>query len=301
MLEPKSLMSPPLQSAETVERWRQLTRGIAVGRGAGIPLHTQIAQVVMALIDGGELATGERLPPERELAELFGVSIAPVRQSILELVNKGLLVRGRGRGTFVRGSSLDEKISILHSFTESIRDQGVPVDTRVTRQERVLAPKEVARALGTRERTVLLLERVAILGREPVALLQAYLSLRAYPKLLEASFVHASLYETLREQYGVVVTRAASVIELARARGDEAERLGTSTGEAVLRVEGTAFADDIPVEYFRIVHRGDRVRFHVESYPVTDRLVQLLDSPAPAPAPPPTEGSLTSSPGTPRT
>lgn len=272
-----SAPQPQRDGSAVLRRWHELTRGLSVGRGSGKPLHTQISDIVVGLIERGELNVGERLPPERDLAELFGVSIAPVRQSILDLVNKGLLIRGRGRGTFVRGSSLNEKISILHSFTESMRDQAVPVDMRVIRQERVLTPKEVARALQTRERTVLLLERLAIVNREPVALLQAYLSLKAYPKLLDASFEHASLYETLREEYGVVVTRAESVIEMSHASAEVADRLGVSTGEAMLQVEGTAFAGSrVPVEYFRIVHRGDRVRFHADSYRETDRLVRLI-------------------------
>jgi GntR family transcriptional regulator, N-acetylglucosamine utilization regulator len=268
---------PQQDGSAALRRWHELTHGLSVGRASGKPLHTQISDVVVGLIERGDISAGERLPPERDIAELFGVSIAPVRQSILDLVNKGLLVRGRGRGTFVRGSSLNEKISILHSFTESMRDQAVPVDMRVIGQLRVLTPKEVARALHTRERTVLLLERVAVVNREPVALLQAYLSLKTYPKLLDASFEHASLYETLREEYGVVVTRAESVIEMSRANAEQADRLGVSTGEALLQVEGTAFAGSrVPVEYFRIVHRGDRVRFHADSYRETDRLVRLM-------------------------
>jgi GntR family transcriptional regulator len=269
--------SPHQDGSAALLRWRELTQGLGISRAAGKPLHTQISEVVVGLIERGELSAGERLPPERDLAVLFSVSIAPVRQAILDLANKGLLVRGRGRGTFVRGSSLNEKISILHSFTESMRDQSVPVDMRVIRQARVLTPKEVGRALQTRERTVLLLERVAVVAQEAVALLSAYLSLKSYPKLLDASFESASLYETLREHYGVVVTRAESVIEMSHASAEEADRLGVTTGEALLRVEGTAFAGSrVPVEYFRIVHRGDRVRFQVDSYRETDRLVRLM-------------------------
>jgi len=280
-----SEMQPQQSGAELLQRWHQLTHGLSVGRGSSKPLHTQISEVIVGLIERGELVAGERLPPERDLAQLFGVSIAPVRQSILDLVNKGLLVRGRGRGTFVRGSSLNAKISILHSFTESMRDQAVPVDMRVIRQVRVLTPKEVARALHTRERTVLLLERVAVVNREPFALLQAYLSLKTYPKLFDASFEHASLYETLREQYGVVVTRAESTIEMSRASAEQADRLGVSTGEPLLQVEGTAFAGNrVPVEYFRLVHRGDRVRFQVDSNRETDLLVRLMPAQAPAQA-----------------
>ena len=64
---------------------------------SSIPLHARISQMLVDLIERGELAAGEQLPPERYLAELFGVSLAPVRQAILDTVSKGLLVRRRGQ------------------------------------------------------------------------------------------------------------------------------------------------------------------------------------------------------------
>jgi len=179
------------RAADTLARWHELTKAFVL-RSGSMPLHARISQLLVDLIEGGDLAN--RLLAERELAELLGVSLAPVRQAILDVVNKGLIERRRGRGPFVRGPGLDEKISILHSFTENIRTQHVQVDTQVLSHARLPLPQEVARALGLRERTVMLLERVAIVGREPVALLRAYLSLRAYPQLLEASFANRSLY-----------------------------------------------------------------------------------------------------------
>jgi GntR family transcriptional regulator len=254
-------------ATDNMARWRELTRDFGIG-SSGMPLHVRISQLMVDLIESGELAVGERLPAERELAELLGVSLAPVRQAILDAVNKGLLVRGPG---------LEEKVSILHSLTESMQAQHVEVDTRVLRQESVPMPAELAKALGTRERKALLIERVAIVGREPVALLQAYLSPRAYPGLMDASFANHSLYETLRDKYATVVTSASSVIELSRSTSAEAEKLGIAVGEPLLRVEGTA-CDELgnPVEYFRVLYRGDRVRFHLESHRQSDRVVRLL-------------------------
>ena len=268
----------PAETADTLARWRELT-GAFVFTTSSMPLHARISQLMIDLIERGDLAVGERLPAERDLAEMLGVSLAPVRQAILDVVNKGLLVRGRGRGTFVRGHGLDEKISILHSFTETMRAQHVEVDTRVLQQGRVPAQPEVASALGLRESTAMLLERVAIVGREPVALLYAYLSLRAYPGLVDAPLANRSLYETLRDRYGTVVTKADSVIEVVRSTSAEADKLGIEVGEPLLRVEGTAFSDSgKPVEYFRVLYRGDRVRFHLESHRESDRVVRLIGS-----------------------
>ena len=275
--------SGPAEDADTRARWQELTEAFAF-TSSSMPLHARISQLMVDLIESGALAVGERLPAERELAELLGVSLAPVRQAILDVVNKGLLVRGRGRGTFVRSPGLDEKISILHSLTESMRAQHVEVDTRVLRQERVPVPPDVAAALALRENVVMLLERLAVVGKEPVALLYAYLSLRAYPGLVDAPLANRSLYETLRDQYATVVTRADSVIELVRTTSAEAGKLGVAVGEPLLRVQGTSFSDNgKPVEYFRVLYRGDRVRFHLESHRDSDRVVRLIGSEPGAP------------------
>jgi GntR family transcriptional regulator len=251
--------------------------GVSLARNSSTPLHARISQLLVDLIERGELAAGEQLPPERYLAELFGVSLAPVRQAILDTVSKGLLVRRRGQGTFVRGPGLEEKISILPSLTESLRGQQVEVATRVLRQELMPAPPEVAGALEMRSGDSTFLERLAIVSKEPVALLQTYLSARAYPGLADISFADQSLYELLRKRYRTTVTWAESVIDVARCTSADAEKLDVPVGEPLLRVEGTAFAEPRkPVEYFRVLYRSDRVRFHIESRRETDRVVRLV-------------------------
>src|SRR4051795_13353110 len=51
----------------------------------------------------GLLAPGERLPPERDLAEQLGIARSTLRQALASLTESGHLVaqRGRGGGTFV--------------------------------------------------------------------------------------------------------------------------------------------------------------------------------------------------------
>src|SRR2546425_13337888 len=100
-------------------------RGVSLARNSSIPLHARISQLLVDLIERGELAAGEQLPPQRYLAELFGVSLAPVRPAILDTVSKGLLVRRRGPGTFVRGPGLEGEISILPALSRRLRGQPV--------------------------------------------------------------------------------------------------------------------------------------------------------------------------------
>ncbi len=70
------------------------------------------------LILDGQLKPGDRLPPERELGELLGVSRVSIRQALHELEGRGLIDRRPGRGTIVvsaasRGGHAGDALSTL--------------------------------------------------------------------------------------------------------------------------------------------------------------------------------------------
>ncbi|MCR2803837.1 GntR family transcriptional regulator [Paenibacillus soyae] len=70
----------------------------------GRPLYQQIQQDIVSKIHAGELSPGDLVPSEKELAEKYGVSQMTTKNAIKGLVEEGLLVRYRGKGTFVRQS-----------------------------------------------------------------------------------------------------------------------------------------------------------------------------------------------------
>ena len=84
-----------------------------------IPLHAQISDFIRGEIEAERLQPGSRLPPERRIADQFGVSLAPVRQALLALVAEGYLERRQGDGTFVLEPKVHEWISMLSGFTEA--------------------------------------------------------------------------------------------------------------------------------------------------------------------------------------
>ena len=89
--------------------------GAASPRGdAGVPLqvvepvrlYRQIAGQIATLIDNGEFAAGSRLPPERELAVLLGVSRTSVREALISLEIAGRVDVRVGTGIFVRRQAM---------------------------------------------------------------------------------------------------------------------------------------------------------------------------------------------------
>ncbi|HBA87897.1 MAG TPA: FadR family transcriptional regulator [Geobacter sp.] len=84
-------------------------------------VSTQIADQIRSSILAGEFNPGEKLPPERELAEMFGVSRPSVREALNILTSSGLVETYQGGGTVVR--SLVENSATM-PLTELIRIDG---------------------------------------------------------------------------------------------------------------------------------------------------------------------------------
>lgn len=61
------------------------------------PAYRALSESIESKILGGELAPGDPLPTEQELAESFGVNRSTVREAIRLLEQEGLLVRAAGR------------------------------------------------------------------------------------------------------------------------------------------------------------------------------------------------------------
>jgi GntR family transcriptional regulator, transcriptional repressor for pyruvate dehydrogenase complex len=91
--------------------------GSGRGGGTGMPdavfaairrqpkLADQVVEAIEALIAQGRLISGEKLPPERQLCEQFGVSRTAVREAVRSLEAKGLLEVRAGGGTWIRPPS----------------------------------------------------------------------------------------------------------------------------------------------------------------------------------------------------
>lgn len=68
-------------------------------------LTDRIVRAIEDLIDKKQLIAGDRLPSERELARLLGVSRPSLRESLKSLEARGLLEARHGEGVFVRTSA----------------------------------------------------------------------------------------------------------------------------------------------------------------------------------------------------
>jgi GntR family transcriptional regulator, transcriptional repressor for pyruvate dehydrogenase complex len=80
---------------------------------------------VRGLIERGEVRSGDRLPPERDLAQQLGVSRPSVRSGLKSLAAMGVVQIRQGAGTFITGgppvlgSEPLRFLAALHGFTRA--------------------------------------------------------------------------------------------------------------------------------------------------------------------------------------
>lgn len=76
----------------------------AVSREKTLPLYRQIQDSIRFDIAKGILRTGDLVPSERDIADKFHVSLITAKNAINGLAEEGLVVRKRGKGTFISDS-----------------------------------------------------------------------------------------------------------------------------------------------------------------------------------------------------
>lgn len=238
--------------------------------GSLVPKYHQLKQILREKIDAGDWAPGELLPSEHELCRQYGVSRTTVRQTMAALVSEGLVTREQGRGTFVARPKLEQPLVGFYSFTEEILKMGLRPRSQVLKAGVTPATKAVSKRLVIPEgEEVVFLTRLRLASEEPIMFETSYLPHRRCPGLADRDFSARPLYDILREDYGLTLSRAREEFQPALADDYEARWLRVDTGAPVLLLERLTFAalpegGDFPLEFCRSVVRGDRCRFYVE-------------------------------------
>ena len=172
-----------------------------------IPLYTQLVGIIKQNISSGELNVGDLLPSEAELCRTMGISRNTVRQAIGELEEEGLVVRKRGKGTFVADPNARGKC-VRYSFTTEISSMGkVPSSTMVDFGI-IVPPPEISRKMQLQEGvTVYCFTRVRNVDGEPLILETSYYPQYLYPNLTRELVQTHSIYSLL---YHVGIAPAAA-------------------------------------------------------------------------------------------
>lgn len=229
--------------------------------------YQQVKQAILNYIEKQELQkTGECLPSERELCEMFGASRMTVRKAVDELEDEQTLYRIKGKGTFVKRANLiNQSLSRLTGFTEDMNARGKSAHSRILLCEMTAATKKVAEKLQLNVGdNVVILRRLRLVNEEPMGIETCYLKGDRCKRLLQEP-MGESLYTYLRNELDIQPVRAVQSIEVGSLMDWEAVLLDAQNMKIALLTQRQTFDENNePIEYTVSKYRSDRYKYYVE-------------------------------------
>ena len=110
------------------------------------PLYEQLISFIKSDIDDGLLNVGDLLPSENEFCERYDISRPTVRQALSALEEQGLVVRMRGKGSFVTRPKVKRSLKTLYSFSDEVAAMGLKSKSRVIAYEVISPGDEMSKA-----------------------------------------------------------------------------------------------------------------------------------------------------------
>lgn len=234
-----------------------------------LPKYYILKKELLKKIESGEYMEGMMLESERELMERYQFSRITVRKALDELVNEGYLYRIQGKGTYVKGEEHTQNLFNLSSCTDDVKRLGRVPFKKTICSDKFPAESKMARYLHiSAEDQVFMFGRVTYADQEPLNYTITYLPEKIFPGLDQYDLEKRSLYDIIRTDYQVKITKARRTIEAVLPYADIAGYLEISEQTPVILFHcityGIVHGKEVPIETFRCYYRTDQYKFYID-------------------------------------
>ncbi len=225
-----------------------------------IPLYHQLATTLDGQIRAGTYAPGDRLPSEHELAAGYGVGRPTVRQATDTLVQRGVVERRRGSGTFVRRVPAQVDLFSLGGTLASFEARAIQIDARLLGRPQTLVIDEPGHPIAGREAVRVV--RLSSVDGQPVLLERIDFDSGRFPGLGRVRLSGRALSQTIESEYHLRPQAADQSFCIHQPSPPERTLLKVGAREPVLRVDRTLHFAGIPAAvHARMLCRQGRFVF----------------------------------------
>lgn len=228
-----------------------------------MPLYAQVESILAAGIADGTFPAGKRLPNEEELVERYGVSRTTIRQTIQNLIRRGMIEIRRGKGTFVAHPKITQELTELSGFVEDMQALGCQPSARLLGKQVVPASDSVARHLALPSGILVVrIQRLRLADHQPLSFDETYLPREIGEQIIENDLQTEPIFSLLERKYNTPLLEAEYRLEAVSADATVARALGIGVGSPIFLIERTSYTTGHqPIDYERLYYRGDQIRF----------------------------------------
>ena len=207
-----------------------------------IPLHYQIADYLLFMLQKGDLNRNDKLPTEEKLTEIFDVSRTTIRKALDQLLNKKLIYKKQGRGTFwteITESLTQKKLSGINRQIFAITEK---TDVTVLSKKQVSVSGEIADFLGLPGGSrVVEFERLRFINNEPMSYTINYLPVSIGEPISKEQLEKKTMLETLEADFKIDLGIINHEVEITRANSVTSEFLKIAVLDPVLTIKTSVF------------------------------------------------------------
>ena len=233
------------------------------------PIYAQIRDYLQQEIESGRLAPDQPLPSERAICAQFQVSRGTARQALHDLEHDALIYHRDRVGYFVQPARVIYQLHETLSVTDELTSQGLHADALIVERAVEVPSRRVREALRLEVGTLVLrIKRLRLANEQPILLETLFLSAERFPSLVEQDLNRLSLWQVLRNTFGIRLGHTELLMRLVNLTPDEARLLGGVDGAAAFAVIRLIHSDDDePIELSHEVYRADTAEFRSVALP----------------------------------
>ncbi len=214
------------------------------------PLYVQLMINIKNDIKNGIYKIGDQLPNEEILGETFGVSRITVRSAITQLVKEGVVVKKRGKGTYVSLPIYVESLSSGGSFSEScIQMKAVP-STVIQSKMIVKADLNISKYLGVQlGDSVIRVIRIRLVNNIETIVELDYFN-KDFEFLFECDMCEKPLGEIMFNEIGSTIEKFEDYFSVCKASKEISEMLKCNIGKPLLVIDQIVLGKDNCIIYY---------------------------------------------------
>jgi GntR family transcriptional regulator len=232
-----------------------------VDHNSPLPLYFQLARDIQEMIDSGELERGERVPSEISLSESYRIGRPTVRQALDLLQRKGLVLKRKGSGTFVREVPKAVSLFSLAGTSAAFMREGIKVKRNLIRELELIVPEDISNPLKGLK--VYHLSRLNTVEGSPVLLEEIFMNSDIFKGIEKFDLGKNSLSAVIENEFYMKPEGGRQSFGVKLCRPGEAILLGLGRNKPVLWVKRELyFRQNRKAFYSEILCRTDKFVFY---------------------------------------
>lgn len=244
------------------------------------PMYYRLAERLIKNIEAGEYKKGDLFPGDMQLASEYGVSLITVRAAMRILIERGLVARYPGKGSFVLSEKRIQALWGVGSVDDLVMT-GLQAKLLLLRKALIVSPEWVRKKYSYSPRSqVYWFRTVRINNRERFLINDVYHPIHIGEEVKKLNFsdtlIRNKLMISLVQQYcGLKLSKMYQTMSAELASSDVAKTLGMKIGQPLLVIDRDYFST--AGELIQVT----RSRYRVDHYRYTINVARLSAGPTP--------------------